>query len=291
MLDHAFQDLESWVLYFRDCEPPVLKHSIRQIEHAREHRETVSGRDVSHIVLQDPLLATRVLSYIQPYHGKHLHHDITTVASAVMMLGIDPFFEKFNKLISIEKVLHEHPDALLGAIHVVRRSQRAAHYAQEWATWRHDVNVEEVTLAALLHDLAEVLMWTYAPLQALELHRLQEHNPTMRSSAAQERILGIRLVDLQTQLCHAWNLPELMLTLIDGEHATTPRVRNVQLAVDLARHSSHGWNDPALPDDYEGIADLLNLTVDGFMLKLGINPETHLPFPEPTDGGLPTPTA
>lgn len=279
MLEHPLQDLETWVLFFRDKELPVLRHTVRQIEAALERREKTSGRDVSTIVLQDPLMAAAVLAYIQPYRGKHLQHDITTIAGAIMMLGIDPFFEKFNKLNSLEQALNKCPPAaMLGAIQVVRRAQRAAHYAQEWALWRHDVNIEEITLAALLHDLAEILMWCFAPKLALQVGELQKQNPTMRSALAQEQVLGIRLIDLQTELCHTWNLPELLLTLIGGEQASNPRVRNVQLAVDLARHSAHGWDDPALPDDYEGIADLLNLNVDVLLPRLGIDPETKLPY-------------
>ncbi|MEY4591883.1 MAG: hypothetical protein RIR18_778 [Pseudomonadota bacterium] len=282
MLDHAFPDLESWVLYFRDQEPPVLKHTIRLLNAASEKRESVAGRDITQILLHDPLMATRVLAYIQPFHGKKLCHDITTIGSAVMMMGIDPFFEKFKELNSLENALNCHPEALLGALHVLHRAQRAASYAQEWATWRHDLNVEEVALAALLHDLAEILLWCYAPLLALEVHALQEQNPTMRSSAAQEQVLGIRLTDLQTQLCHTWNLPELMLTLIGGEQNDNVRVRNVQLAVNLARHSAHGWTDPALPDDYQAIAELLNIHVDGVLHRLGLDPETKLPPVEKT---------
>jgi hypothetical protein len=37
-------------------------------------------------------------------------------------------------------------------------------------------------------------------------------------------------------------------------------VRNVVLAVRLARHTSEGWNNPAIPDDIDEIAQLLNAT-------------------------------
>jgi len=36
-------------------------------------------------------------------------------------------------------------------------------------------------------------------------------------------------------------------------------VRNVQLAIRLARHSAQGWDNAALPDDIDEIAALLNL--------------------------------
>jgi hypothetical protein len=37
-------------------------------------------------------------------------------------------------------------------------------------------------------------------------------------------------------------------------------VRTVRLAVQVARHSEHGWDNPALPDDIDEVADLLNLS-------------------------------
>ena len=36
-------------------------------------------------------------------------------------------------------------------------------------------------------------------------------------------------------------------------------VRNVLLAVRLARHTAHGWDNPAVPDDLHDIGELLNL--------------------------------
>jgi hypothetical protein len=35
-------------------------------------------------------------------------------------------------------------------------------------------------------------------------------------------------------------------------------VRNVVLAVRLARHTAHGWDNAAIPDDVDEIAQLLN---------------------------------
>ena len=36
--------------------------------------------------------------------------------------------------------------------------------------------------------------------------------------------------------------------------------RTVALAARLARHTAHGWDNPAIPDDVTEIADLLNLS-------------------------------
>ena len=40
----------------------------------------------------------------------------------------------------------------------------------------------------------------------------------------------------------------------------------------LARHSAHGWNDPALPDDYKDIGQLLNITPEAVRQRIGLDP-------------------
>ena len=65
----------------------------------------------------------------------------------------------------------------------------------------------------------------------------------------------------------AWQLPELSIRLDDVRHAGNTQVRNVMLAVRLARHTAHGWDNAAVPDDVADIASLL---------LLGTEPTLHL---------------
>lgn len=272
MLDHPLQDTDAWVVLFSNSSLPVLRQTKRRIEEMREDIDRVDARELAHVVLQDPIMAVRVLAYIQPLRGRALQNDITTIAGAIMMSGLQPFFNRFHELPTIEGMLKgEDPHALLGVLHVIRRAQRAADYAQDWAKWRHDLNVEEVRIAALLHDLAEILVWCFAPKLGLKIRALQIAQPTMRSVTAQLKVLGITLQELQVALCGVWHLPELLRHLIDDDNADQPRVRNVTLAVRLARHSANGWDDPALPDDYKDVAELLHLKPEAVKQRLGVD--------------------
>ena len=270
MIDSPLNELDSWVAYFSNAEMPILRQTARRLEEAGKNLDQISGRDIASVVLLDPLMAVRVLAYIQPFRGKHLRSDITTIANAIMMLGIEPFFRKFDAPATVESLLQPEPQALLGVLQVVRRAQRASHYAHDWAFERHDLNIEEVTLAALLHDLAEILLWCFAPRLALQVRALQQADRSMRSRAAQEAVLGISLFELQKALCGAWQLPELLNTLMDDANAEQPRVQNVVLAVNLARHSAEDWNDPALPDDLAAIGKLLRIDRETLLNRLGI---------------------
>lgn len=274
MVDQPFETKEAWIEYFSTVDMPILRQTARRLEEARQAIDRVNGRDIAAIVLQDPLLAIKVLAYIQRFQGKHLHSDITTIANAVMMLGVEPFFAHFESPTTIETLLKDEPQALLGVLHVIRRVQRASRYAHDWAFERHDMNIEEVELAALLHDLAEILLWCFAPRLAIEIRQRQQADASLRSAAAQLQVLGIRLFDLQLALCDAWHLPALLKMLMDDANAELARVRNVVLAVNLARHSANDWNNPALPDDFDAIEKLLHVDRSTLLARLNVPDES-----------------
>jgi HD-like signal output (HDOD) protein len=123
---------------------------------------------------------------------------------------------------------------------------------------RGDLDASVIYQAAFLHDFAEMLMWCHAPALALEIHEMQRINPSLRSASLQRFVFKIDLNDLRQVLMKLWQLPELLIRISDGKHPDHPNVRNVVLAVRLARHTMQGWDNPALPDDINDIAQLLN---------------------------------
>lgn len=273
MIEQALPNLGAWVALFGENTLPILRVTRRRLDEMRADQDRVDARELARVILQDPIMTVRVLAYIQPFRGRALQHDITTIAGAVMMSGITPFFNRFTELPTIEEMLKgQDRHALLGVLQIIRRAQRAADYAQEWSIWRHDINMEEVRIAALLHDLAEILVWCFAPKLGLDIHAQQTANPTMRSADAQMTTLGLTFQDIQLELCKEWHLPELLGRLIDDHNGEQARVKNVSLAVRLARHSAHGWDDPALPDDYRDIGELLNITPEAVRQRLGLEP-------------------
>lgn len=268
MLKRPLPSLESWVNYFSQTDIPVLKRTARELSRLRENEENVTGRQVATTILHDPLMTLRVLAYIEAARRKSQTADITTIDRAVMMIGITPFFTRFESLPLVEVSLKEYPQALLGLLRVISRARQASLYARDWAILRHDLDIEEITVAALLHDTAEILLWCFAPALMLNIRDQQMENPGLRSAAAQQAVLGIRATELQLALARAWHLPELLQSLMDDNHAEHPRARNVINAVNLARHSANGWNDPAIPDDLAEIGKLLNLSAEAVMERL-----------------------
>ncbi|MCX9157987.1 HDOD domain-containing protein [Niveibacterium sp. 24ML] len=273
MISKPFKELKSYVAYLRSVEFPVLRKTAQDFDILREDDENISARQIAGSVLQDPLMVLKLMIHLQRNRGRQQNHDITTIERGVMMLGVTPFFRRFDKLPTIEEQLAAHPRALLGVLKVINRAKRAAYYARDWALLRHDIDVDEITVAAMLHEVAEILCWCFAPELIQAAYALQKNNPGMRSAIAQKSTMGISIADLQLALVREYDLPELLITLMDPANAENPRVRTVTLACDLARHAANGWNDPALPDDFRAISDLLRIDIGHVMQRVGVPPD------------------
>jgi HD-like signal output (HDOD) protein len=264
-------DLAGWVAYFGAANIPVLRHTEQQLAELRDKAHKANARAISSVILQDPLMTLRVLAYIEAKRSKTRLTDITTIERSLMMIGMEPFFNDFENLPTVEDHLKGHPRALLGLLKVIGRARKAAHWAREWAIHRHDLDVDEIIVATLLYDFAEILMWCFAPGLALQVADRQKADRTLRSVAIQSEIFGVPLFQIKQALAQTWHLPQLLITLMDPQHAEHPRVRNVKLAVDLARHSANGWDDAALPDDYRAIEELLHISHETLMHRLGLD--------------------
>lgn len=273
MIDSPYDNPNAWALYFAEAELPVLRRSVQDLQSLFDEAETANARIIANTVMQDPLLTLRVLQYIEKNRGRRQVTDITTIERALVMIGTGPFFRDFRNLPSVEDHLQNHPKAMLGLLKVITRARKATAWAHDWAVMRHDLDTDEITLAALLRYISEMLMWCFAPKLALAAREMQERDHHLRSSAVQEHVYHIKLDDLQIELAHQWHLPELLTTLMDPAKADHPRVRNVKLACDLARHSANGWDDAALPDDYAAICELLHIEHEVLMKKLGLDAE------------------
>lgn len=283
MLTKPFTELSSYISFFRSIEFPVLRKTARQLAQLRENEDDLSPRQVGAVIHDDPLMALKLLIYQLHRRGRNQNHDITTVERAVMMIGMTQFFEYFGDLPTIEDTLAEHPKALIGCLKVIARAKRAMYYARDWAILRHDIDVEEITVATLLNEVAEILCWCCAPDLTEKAFALQRATPGLRSAAAQRAMLGVSIAEIQLGLAREFELPQLLITLMDPANAENPRVRTVTLACDLARHSANGWNDPALPDDFKAIGELLHLDHDALMNRLKVPEEARPVQDVPTD--------
>lgn len=259
-LSEPLPDLAAWTAHFRVADIPVLARTADALEALRANEDNVDANGIGEMVAGDPLMTLKVLAYASAHRSERVVTDIETVTSALVMMGISPFFAAFGPQPTVEGRLADAPLALQGLTDTLKRAHRGANFALGFAVHRMDHDAAVIHAAALLHDFAEMLLWCHAPALALRIRDAQRADPTLRSSVAQLAVLNIELGDLQQALMKAWRLPELLIRISDDRHADNASVRSVTLAVRLARHTAQGWDNPAVPDDVHDIADLLNLS-------------------------------
>ena len=260
-IERPLRDLAAWLAHFRAAPIPVLDSTVDALQELGANEDAVDAHLLAETVATDPLMTLKLLAHVGSNNRRET--DVETVVGALVLMGIGPFFRLFAQLTPLSLVLEEAPDreevsASLQA--VLARSHRAARFAIAFAAHRMDPDAAVIHEAALLHSFAELLLWCHAPALALDISRRQRADATLRTAAVQQDALGITLTELQQALMKSWRLPELLIRLGDAHHAQNPQVKNVMLAVRLARHTANGWDNAALPDDVAEIAELLQLS-------------------------------
>lgn len=259
-LTRPLRDLDAWTDHFRRAEIPVLAQTAEAIEAMRANEDEVDANAIGEMIAHDPLMTLKVLAYAATHRSARMVTDTETVTATLVMMGISPFFRTFGPQPTIEQRLAEHPEALQGLNDVILRAHRGATFALAFAVHRMDPDAPLIHQAALLHDFPEMLLWCHAPALALRIRNAQRADATLRSVAIQRDVLGIALYEVKHSLMKAWRLPEMLRRISDERHTEQANVRNVLLAVRLARHTAGGWDNAALPDDIADIAALLNLS-------------------------------
>ena len=259
-LTDPLSGLAAWLSYFRSAEIPVLAETAEALEALRVHEDDVDASMLSSVIQNDPLMTLKLLAHVGSKRRPDAATGTETITSALVMMGISPFFQHFGAQPTVEDRLQDQPLALEGLLDLLKRAERARLFALGFAVHRADLDAGAIQLAAFLHDFAEMLLWCHAPALALKMSAAQRVDPTLRSASIQRSVLNIELDDLRQALMQDWRLPELLVHISDGKHPDHPSVRNVLLAVRLARHTMLGWDNAALPDDIDDIASLLNVS-------------------------------
>jgi len=261
-LTQPLRDLAGWTEHFRAAEIPVLAQTAEALEALRANEDRVDANSIGEMISGDPLMTLKVMAHVAAHRSSRVVTDTETVTSALVLMGISPFFRAFGPQPTVEDRLADLPEALAGLGDTMRRAHRGANFALGFAVHRMDHDAAVIHAAALLHDFSELLLWCHAPALALQIRRAQRADPTLRSNVAQLATLNIELADLQQSLMKVWRLPELLIRISDERRADDASVRTVTLALRLARHTAEGWDNAAIPDDVSDIASLLNLSTE-----------------------------
>lgn len=213
------------LLHAADAELPVLRATVAELARLDAMQERVPPNALAQAILRDPFLTLRVLRYLARHRTRSQSADITTASHAVMMIGQARFFRAFEALPVLEERVHG--ERLQQLLQLAGRARFAALLARDWAAQRHDVEPEEIMVAALLHAIPDAL----ALLAGSPLPGACE----ARSASIAHVFAALEVPGIAAR-CHTQEPPDV-------------RCWNVQLACRLAHHASEGWQHAAIAAD------------------------------------------
>lgn len=253
MAGQSWWGATQWAAYLVHQEQPIKaasKTALHEMEGASG--DALSGHAYAGLILEDPMLALRLIKAANDRLPVRMARDITTPLGVVLALGTDALRAQ------IESAPEVSPDNS-GFMACEARASLAARIAFAWGALHYDLDSGELAMAALLANAGEVELWAISPELPQRAQDELKSGRAARSEAAQRQACGFAFLDITLLLIDAWNLPQLIRQLIRGDEGL--RARLARLAVNTARHLSNGVDDPALPDDMREAAKITGSTL------------------------------
>lgn len=241
---------EQWVACLKERDIPVLQRSkdfVRGLEETGQGA-TIAPRELVGIVFADPYLALRLLRQAEAKRSRTLGHETTTPLATILQIGFDGLRNTLRESASCD-------DSNPGLAQCCNRAFLAAHIARAWAMHRADISPDEVTLAALLSEVGELMLWAFAPEVAQAALDELRSGRALRTVQAQQQTAGFSFKLLTLAFAEAWQLPPLIIQLIKG--SDNVRANIARLATDTARHIETNPENPAIPSDLVSIREYL----------------------------------
>ena len=225
--ERAYWGVEQWAAYLTGQAIPVLPYSRHLLRALSDEMagQSLSPAEIAGIAVNDPLLVLMLLRRALRQKASRLAQEITTARGAVMRVGINTV-----KLAILHSPMAN--DNETGLMACSERSILAARLASAWGAQRHDINPEELMLAALLADLGELLLWHFAPEIPQAVQDMLQRRDFASREDAQLATCGFRFRDLTLRCALNWQLPEIVSQLIRGTDSA--RANIARFAVNIA---------------------------------------------------------
>lgn len=253
MAGQSWWGATQWAAYLIHQEQPIKaasKIALHEMEVAAG--DALSGHAYAGLILDDPMLALRLIKAANDRLPLRMARDITTPLGVVLALGTDALRAQIESAPVV-------PTENSGFMACEARASLAARIAFAWGALHYDLDSGELAMAALLANAGEVELWAIAPDLPQRAQDELKSGRATRSEAAQRQACGFAFLDITLLLIDTWNLPQLIRQLIRGDEGL--RARLARLAMNTARHLSNGVDDPALPDDMREAAKITGSTL------------------------------
>ncbi len=231
----------AWLQFWDRRAIPILQESRNQLMGMIRRADLIRPGEVAEIVARDPLLTAQVLRMMNQRQKSSMSADVVAIESAILLIGVTPFLERFARAQTVESVMLPAHQAEYGQLlKRVFEARLARRLATVFANKRFDAKVGEIQAAAVLANLCESL--------AIISPHLDEQAPAA----------SLDLLSLLEQ----WQMPTAILDLIrvDAEPATRSVLQHA--VVPLSRQLERGWWQDEIQQRLLTIAGVLNFPAE-----------------------------
>jgi hypothetical protein len=190
MAGQSWWGATQWAAYLQYQEQPIKAASKLALHALEEHAgDTLSGHAYTALMLDDPMLALRLIKAANKRLPRRMARDITTPLGVVMALGTTAFREQIE---TAPEIAAENT----GYMACEARASLAARIAFAWGALHYDLDSAELAMAALLANAGEVELWAIAPELPQKAQDELHSGRATRSETAQRQAGGFLFLDV-----------------------------------------------------------------------------------------------
>lgn len=223
---------------------PTLPHVVEKLTKVVESPES-TAKEVGKLIASDQVLGSKVLKLVNsPFYG--FPGRISSISHSIILLG----FNVIKGVVLSASVFDLMERSMMG---LWEHSLGCAVTASTIARSLKMPDPEEISTAALLHDIGKVLVRVSlsddydAIISIVEREKLSFRE-------AEERVLGVDHADIGNWLTNEWSLPDKLITPITYHHQPeeAPRLKDraavIHIADSITRAFGIGFGgDPWVP--------------------------------------------
>jgi len=232
------QGLAHWHAFLSKKSLPILTRTKKDVQ-ALIDQTHLSITQYTTPIFYDACFSALIFQHVNGARQASNKNPLTTLGNALSHMGQMSFQNFLNKSLLLE-TLKLSDKNYQGFIRVMGQSCHASLQSREWALQRSVAETEEIQLAALLQNVAELMLWCYADDAMPKIEEQCYINKKTYEQATNE-ILGCGMRELGARLSETWNLPEMATNGLVTRQDDFTLATGVSLASDLARIVTRTW--------------------------------------------------
>ena len=248
--------LDAWLNRLNSSDLPVLGSVVASLNQLTESDQTHVNQ-LSDVILKDSNLTSQLLRVANSAHFNPGGSNINTVTRAIVQVGFEGVKNICISLMLVDQLLSAHPRERL--LRAMALAFHAALQARALVPPLDEDTCEKVFIAALLHNVGEMAVWSKGEAQADALDALMLQGVAEREAC--EQVLSFQFSTLSKALVQQWHLSDILAACLQG-NARSPLVSAVQLGEALSRAVEYGWESKATESVLEKIARFRRVSIE-----------------------------